>query len=868
MEISFQYDPNRSDQSLLRLWKLTNNDAVLSKQFSSQRLNNRSWRLLNSKFLVTHTSSSVSPGQRLQDLEKDSLSDLPPHKSQFLVEHQVSSDRPSLFSHSSNLSLSSNKKSTNNSIESCSHNKPDGSESDHDSDSSALYDEEGEYDSDSSSNFSDISEEDEDEDEPNPNISSVSSLVRGFSPRATEFPQRAPTTMKKSSQSSLTIPKESQENTLPSKPSNSSPSLTNQSTSLSKPLQPNQSTSLSKPLQPNSALSRASQLSSSSLSSKHETPSNMPSLAHPSISRKDSLAVPQNNKNIFYIANSPSPPSDKKEKIQETSPGVKSSDGSNDSSRSRGIQRQDSLFSNFLMNFKKESEERVASKKVVLDPGDKDDDNYTSTDISEDDSDSVDDLSEDDDHKKTHHASLEKSSTPSSIHLEKALIEKTKENSRESATETNDNDSEWLSVSSEDDDQKDVNEDKFHPLQFNKIAPHMSSATSNSSTSTDILPLLSERSPDKLRNSVPAMSKPRSLLSGLFLNELAQQQNEDEGNSPFPSKPALKRSSTTGVITFAQRRNHLFQNTNSIQPKRPYIMLSKRYNSATDISKNYPHYQNNHVENDILPPNSDIVKRNIDDDNDSTILGKQKSIVGISDFNVTGSSSAVTKEPVSSITTSRSNSSSIHSQREHDKLSSSLNKLSGSTSQNSFRNLLSKSSINMSKIYKTSKYMLGRTDSSSSNIERVAGFADQHGQYSPSPGYSPSPIVTQPISHVPATSKLADSPKLGSIHSTSSPISACLRKSSFSTSAPKSSSGDFKSRSIKFSPKTTRRSMLSSELSESLKESIIIDYKLGKIPLPTKVIENNAVLLNKEGIVVDASNIDDDDFDDYHSKGW
>lgn len=62
--------------------------------------------------------------------------------------------------------------------------------------------------------------------------------------------------------------------------------------------------------------------------------------------------------------------------------------------------------------------------------------------------------------------------------------------------------------------------------------------------------------------------------------------------------------------------------------------------------------------------------------------------------------------------------------------------------------------------------------------------------------------------------------------------------------------------------------MLSSELSESLKESIIIDYKLGKIPLPTKVIENNAVLLNKEGIVVDASNIDDDDFDDYHSKGW
>lgn len=816
MEISFLYDPNRSDQSLIRLWKLTNNDVILSKQSSTQRLNNRSWRLLSSKLLVSRKPSLVSPEKRLQDLNKDSLTDLPPRKSQFLQEQQVSSDRPSLFSHSSNLSLISNRKSTSNSIESCSHNKPDGSDSDHDSDSSALYDEEGEYDSDSSSNFSDISEEDEEEEE-TPKVTSSSSLVRGFSPKHVQ--QQVPATAKSPSTNTQGYIKQSSSLAILS---HSATSLTNQ------PPNPtnHSNSSLANPLQP--ALPRSSQLSIASLSSKRDS---VPNTSRPSISsRKDSLTVPQNNKNIFYIANSPSPPSDKKEKNPDTSAGVKSSDGSNDSCHSRGIQRQDSLFSNFQMNFKKDSDEKV--EQVVLDPGDKDDENYTSTDISEDDSDSDDVLSEDEDKKGDK--------------LNKIPIEK----KESSAAENNDNDSEWLSVSSEDDDQKDANEDKFHPLHFNKIAPHMSSVTTNSSTSTDILPLLSERSPDKYKSGVPPLSKPRSLLSGLFLNEMAQQ--HDHETSPFPAKPALKRSSTTGVITFDQRRNQLFQSTNSLQPKRPYIMLSKRYNSATDISKKYPHYQNNHIEKDILPPHSS--KSGIsDDENDGTLLGKQKSIVGISDFNVTASSSAITNLPTSSITTSRSNSSSIHSQRDHEKLSSSLNKLSGSTSQNSFRNLLSKSSINMSKIYKTSKYMLGRPDSSNSNVEKVAGFAALS-QYSPSPGISPSPIVTAP-----EASNSGDSPKLGSVHSTSSPISASLRKSSFSTSAPKPSSSDFKSRSIKFSPKTTRRSMLSSELSESLKESIIIDYKLGKIPLPTKVIDNNM----KESLVVD-----EDDFDDYHSKGW
>jgi hypothetical protein len=54
--------------------------------------------------------------------------------------------------------------------------------------------------------------------------------------------------------------------------------------------------------------------------------------------------------------------------------------------------------------------------------------------------------------------------------------------------------------------------------------------------------------------------------------------------------------------------------------------------------------------------------------------------------------------------------------------------------------------------------------------------------------------------------------------------------------------------------------MLSTELSKSLKESILIDYKLGKIPLPLKVI-NDGDFVNKNS---DTSEC----LDDYHLRGW
>ena len=52
------------------------------------------------------------------------------------------------------------------------------------------------------------------------------------------------------------------------------------------------------------------------------------------------------------------------------------------------------------------------------------------------------------------------------------------------------------------------------------------------------------------------------------------------------------------------------------------------------------------------------------------------------------------------------------------------------------------------------------------------------------------------------------------------------------------------------------------ELSKSLKESLLIDNRLAKIPLPEKVIDAG-IFLKRESRLAD-----EDDFDDYHSKGW
>lgn len=52
------------------------------------------------------------------------------------------------------------------------------------------------------------------------------------------------------------------------------------------------------------------------------------------------------------------------------------------------------------------------------------------------------------------------------------------------------------------------------------------------------------------------------------------------------------------------------------------------------------------------------------------------------------------------------------------------------------------------------------------------------------------------------------------------------------------------------------------ELSKSLKDSILIDNKLGKIAMPEKVIDAGSFLRRESRLA------DSDDFDDYHAKGW
>ena len=74
------------------------------------------------------------------------------------------------------------------------------------------------------------------------------------------------------------------------------------------------------------------------------------------------------------------------------------------------------------------------------------------------------------------------------------------------------------------------------------------------------------------------------------------------------------------------------------------------------------------------------------------------------------------------------------------------------------------------------------------------------------------------------------------------------------------SQSDDKLIGIRLSPKSSRKSMFDNELSTSLKESLKIDYKLGKVPLPKKVIGQR---------YTDSDNsINDINNDDYHSKGW
>jgi hypothetical protein len=503
--------------------------------------------------------------------------------------------------------------------------------------------------------------------------------------------------------------------------------------------------------------------------------------------KRDSLTVP--GKGLFYIANSPSPPREDKLDRSTNSIKVVSSDSTN-----AHIERHDSLFSNYKANGDDASNKQLDKKynhrkHEPVHSDDDDDYDYTSTDISEDDD--FEDYSSEEDH-----------------------IGNRNDKRRNRLDKNDDNDSEWLSVSSDDEDKCEVRDTEIHPLQFKKIQPR---ANTDFGSSTATIPLSAELS--QKRNSTPILQKPRSLLSGLFLNEMANAKHP-----PPTYKPILKRSSTTGIITVEQSKPN-----NTSQPiKRHSILFSKKHNSTTDISKNYPHYHNNLVKENILN----------DHEGDTDILGKQRSIVGISEYNVMTKSSATKlsehgKENETIIFTSSSY---------NETLSSSLSKYSEavSLSNTSFKNLLSKSSINLTKIYNNSMSRFNKSEISFSEKSSSGSHTNKHIN----------------VKQRGLNNKATGSPKSLSPYTASEPISTTLN------GLPRTLHHD-KLQKFTLSPKTTRQSMLSTELSESLKESIIKDYKLGKVPLPSKVINDPEIVANS--ILGD---FNDDGYDDYHSKGW
>lgn len=290
-------------------------------------------------------------------------------------------------------------------------------------------------------------------------------------------------------------------------------------------------------------------------------------------------------------------------------------------------------------------------------------------------------------------------------------------------------------------------------------------------------------------------------------------------------KPLLKRLSTTGIITIEQARDSV--------NKRSQIIFAKKHNSFTDISKRYPRFTNEHVLETIDAPTSTSGTNKLACGSPEGILGKQRSIVGISDINVIAKSHLTTAGACSGPATVGGDCEIQFCTSGQCNLSLSLTKYSLMLNL-LFKNLLSKSLINLLKIYKTSRAKFQK-------LELLVGLVDE------------TPLLlmmTRPV----ALPKLLSPPL---VSSPLSPVANILPTSASPTAivAPVATPVC----SMPLSPNTTRKAMLLSELSELLKESIKIDYNLGKVPRPARVVMRTATTGDQDF---------DDGFDDYHSKGW
>lgn len=699
-----------------------------------------------------------------------------------------------------------------------------------------------------------------------------------------------------------------------------------------------------------------SHMSNLSLSKNHNSShSSMSNIDEEELSELESDMKPKDeNKNIFFIANSPSPPADQHPQQQQqqhhntdSTPTVSAGDTcacdkkyddinvetiSVIPNRPKNLSRQDSLFSNNnQINFQKYSSSDMS------------DDGIEEEDESDSDSDSEGEVSEADVSKPTAEFTDNVPAANHKFRDQPVIIKtvsdsaKTKTSKAVKANETNgrknskSDDSEWMSVSSED----EKSEISYRPINFTKrVPPPVRQVSSDTIT-------IPENS--KKDNSPPL--KPRSLLSGLFLNEMAKHhlhQHSDplacasdnpstpssvktSSNSVFSNsnrsfKPMLKRSSTTGIITVGQEESN---GNSKIKIQKPSIMFQKKYTSMTDISKKYPHFHNKLIKNDILKdkegndisysasrcidckkaksmnPPSHVDEANYGND-DYESLAKQKSIVGISDFNVISDTSHVletnalnstsnnshlnlntfTRNNHSSTTTNSGSTTSSSNNNTSNNLSlsllsSSLNKYSNSNTH-SFKHVLSKSSLNLTNLFGSKKNNHKHSDNNdklrkSNGVDPSPGnhsfgsSSFKSSSHSHNDAYNPDPKVTSLAN---SQEVELDSKELKEVIPTaipglviSTPVPTQIQSNDLKIEDDNEQSAvDSDGSKIKFSPNTTRKSMFDSELSLSLKDSIRIDYTLGKVPLPRKIIASDAQPLNTV----------DDDFslDDYHSKGW
>lgn len=498
--------------------------------------------------------------------------------------------------------------------------------------------------------------------------------------------------------------------------------------------------------------------------------------------RRDS-AKPE--KNIFYIGHSPSPPEDTtKTNNSTTHRAPTASSLSSDQPPATTIKRQDSLFGTTELM-------QPANHLSSL----------SSTDISEDEEYELD---EDKCEQK-------QSNVPLVLDL---LANSNRSMSRASKSATEDNESEWMSVSS---DSEQVAESPLSkPLTFAKIKP---------GTTTALRPIpVSDTLSEETRKLSPVLSKPRSLLSGLFLSEMGRGESSSPNSlkSLFlhaPPKPVLKRSSTTGVITVDKNSRPREQGK-----LKASIIFSKRYASLTDISKKMSQFRSPVLLVEEEEVTVDSREKELSRSSSEILLAKQTSSVGLSNFMATANSNTSVKHsgPIPSDRRSPR-----HETLESN-LSSSLSKYSSlyPSAGSSFKNILSKSSLNISSLF-------GQGKMSKLRPPILTNKSDP---------YTPLKVETT-----------LPSLFAGYLSQQNSQDALEVDPEAYSRTTP--------SKTVKVAAINARSFEPSVEISNSLKDSLLIDHKLGKIPLPERVISDENLLRSDKQAFVDDSN-------DYHSKGW